>query len=266
MSQSLRNSAGKPLSDSRWLDVHHRAKITERTAFAHRIAQMGPERIVDLGCGTGQWLSLLDETIAGDCELIGLDVDPASIDHARLKSSNWRHPSRFIRGDFMDEPSLIPPSDLTLLFNMITYAEEPEKLLSDIHSISPSGIVLLRQYDGATIRFGPIAESQRLAIDGSLRASLSSSAQFDHYALDRAFEAIRSSPYPNRHIDFELFYRIAPYSEEVRDYLDLTIDWIQKYVSETSRASLLKWRFENGLSCETASSYIYEVDLVVELS
>ena len=56
-------------------------------------------------------------------------------------------------------------------------------------------------------------------MDGSLRASLSSSAQFDHYALDRAFEAVHTSPYSNCNVDFELFYRVAPFSKEVRDYL-----------------------------------------------
>ena len=154
MSRSWHNSAGKPLSDSKWLEVHHLAKITERAAFARKIAELCPERIVDLGCGTGQWLSLLDEVIVGKCELIGLDVDSASIDSALSRSRGWRHPSRFIKGDFVDQPSLVPPSDLTLLFNMITYVEEPKKLLSDIYSISPSGRVILRQYDGATIRFG----------------------------------------------------------------------------------------------------------------
>lgn len=86
---SEENSSGKPLANSSWLLNHHRAKLPERTAFAKKLAELHPKKIVDLGCATGLWLELLNEFISSECEFVGIDSDIESLEMAISRSSAW---------------------------------------------------------------------------------------------------------------------------------------------------------------------------------
>ena len=94
---SQENSSGKPLADTTWLEKHHRAKIPERQAFAKRLATLNPKRIVDLGCATGLWLELLNQTLPNNCEFIGIDTDENSLDIAAKRSKSWDRKSSFLQ-------------------------------------------------------------------------------------------------------------------------------------------------------------------------
>ncbi len=85
---SYENSIGKPLANNNWLEIHHNAKIAERTNFAKKIAKLKPKIIVDLGCASGLWLELLNKHVSEECEFIGIDTDETSLNFAIAKSHN----------------------------------------------------------------------------------------------------------------------------------------------------------------------------------
>lgn len=260
------NSAGRPLSDTRWLRVHHAAKEQERTAFAERLAEHEPKRIVDLGCGAGSWLSTLHRVMPHDCEFVGIDVDGDALARVHEMSLSWNRKVRTIHGDFITQPDLIPAADLILLFNMISFASEPGILLSDIRRRAPSALLALRQYDGSTIRFGPMPEFQRSAIDSSLRASLQVNPQFDHYPLDKTVAAIAASDFANVHFEFELYSRFPPFSQAEAAYYESTLDWIYEHLSGPLQRELAVWRLSQDTVSANSPTYICEVDLVALLS
>ncbi len=56
-----------------------------------------PKRIVNLGCGTGLWLELINNTIDFDCEFIGIDSDKLALEEAKKKSIRWNKKSLILK-------------------------------------------------------------------------------------------------------------------------------------------------------------------------
>lgn len=257
------NSSGKPLANSSWLENHHRAKIPERTAFARRLAKLQPNKIVDLGCATGLWLELLNEILPEECEFIGIDSDIESLDIAISKSKNWSRKVSFMQLDIEKDASLIPNADLTLAFNIFPYIKDIDTFIHILATRIPHGALAVRQYDGASIRFGPMPTTIRQRIEQDLQIATGNSEKFRHYDLDRTFMALRNSEYTNFEYNFELFERITPFEQDFIPYYEGTLRWTCQHISDTSADFLKNW-MNNDV--HLLNRYFYEVDLVALLS
>jgi SAM-dependent methyltransferase len=262
------NESGRPLASDAWLEAHHQAKLPERAAFVKRIADRKPRRVVDLGCGPGLWLELFNDALHRDCELFGIDNDEAVLQRARLRSRQWTYPTNFQALDFEAKSYELPEADVYLAFNIFPYVSDPTRLLENIRQkLRPGGCLIVRQYDGALLRMGPMIDQDRQLIDMSLMASVLGSGQFKHYDLDRVFQSITTSSYATKSIDFEVFRRVAPYPTEFQSYFQNTMQWTAGYISDEAKTRLSRWlesRAENKLG--NAPSYFMEVDLVAWLS
>lgn len=264
------NNSGSPLASSGWLEAHHNAKLLERTHFAHKIiSNTSPSRIVDLGCGSGLWLELIASVSGKKCELIGVDSDALAIEHAEEKGLFSGFKPKFIAMDFEDNSDSLPEADVYLAFNIFNYVKNPTQILEKIRNkLSPNGTLIIRQYDGGLLRFGPINEIDRDIIDRSLKTAVLASSQFKHYDLDRVIQAIYSSKFSNKDLDFEVFKRTSPYPAEFLDYYQNTLSWTHDLISEDARERLSKWlSLHPEVSCRgSGKSYFMEVDLVAWLS
>lgn len=258
-----RNVSGRPLAGTAWLETHHRAKLSARRAFCQRLAQLNPTRVVDLGCATGLWLEELNKVLPTACEFVGLDSDEAALDEAIRRAHSWSRPTTFRHGDIDAPDADVPEADLTLLFSLSPYLGRLGHLLSTL--ADRSGSVAVRQYDGALIRFGPMSSEDRSLIEMSLQASVAPSGQFRHYDLDRVLSAIRAAGFEHHEIGFELFERTAPFSPEVAAYLEATVDWTLKHISEVARKRLQAWwsARDGDLGIPT---YVVEVELAALVS
>jgi SAM-dependent methyltransferase len=255
----LRNASGMPLASADWLEVHHRAKLPERRAFAEMIAKRKPTRIVDLGCGTGLWLELLDEVLPKRCEFVGLDADAEALAIAAERARSWSRTIRFDQIDIETEPQAIPTSDITLAFNIFPYLDDPADLLSTM--ARSGGTLAVRQYDGGALRFGPMSNTLRSVIESSLRASAGTSDQFRHYDMDRVAQLIASSEFSWRELSFELFSRTEPFTRDLLAYYTETLNWMLNLLSDHAADALRSW-----LAGPHHGRYIFEVDLVAVLS
>jgi SAM-dependent methyltransferase len=260
-----RNATGKPLASSAWLDAHHRAKLPERRRFAESLARLRPRRVVDLGCATGLWLDLLDAVLPPDCEFVGLDSDEIALEEARARASKWSRSSVFETCDLESDLDDVPGGDLTLMFNVIPYIEEPAKIFARLAEREDHGVVAVRQYDGAALRFGPMETDVRALIEQSLRSGVSTSRQFRHYDMDRVFSLIRDCAFDRQQIAFELFERTAPFPPDFVEYFEGTLAWTQDLLSEDAARHLERWaaRFAG---VETVETYFFEVDVTAVLS
>jgi SAM-dependent methyltransferase len=257
------NSSGKPLADANWLASHHQAKLPERLAFAKRLATLKPKSVVDLGCASGLWLEVLDQFFPNECEFIGIDSDEELLHMATQRSASWQRKTSFIQLDFEHEAAQIPASDLTLAFNIFPYIRDLDTFVDILSRRTPRGTLAIRQYDGASIRFGPMPTSKRQEIEIDLRVATESSQRFHHYDLDRTFYVLRNSSYQQCRYEFELFERSSPFSSDFLPYYKDTLLWTSQLISEKSADYLRTWINDDPTM---QNRYFYEVDLVAMLS
>lgn len=257
------NSIGKPLANSNWLEKHHKAKIPERTKFAKRLADLRPQKVVDLGCASGLWLELLNQTFPDECEFVGIDGDEESLSIAIERSKSWKRKISFAKLDIEKDISKIPPADLTLAFNIFPYINNLDIFVNKLALKNTNGILAVRQYDGASIRFGPMPTYERQQIESDLRVAMENSQKFRHYDLDRTFTVLKNSAYTHMTYEFELFERISPFDANFIPYYEGTLSWTSQFLSETSAKFLNNW-MKDDLSM--LNKYFYEVDLVALLS
>lgn len=260
---SQENSTGKPLADANWLEIHHRAKLPERIAFTKKLVALHPHSIVDLGCASGLWLELLNNFLPNECEFVGIDSDPESLNMAIKRSKLWNRKTSFIQIDLEKEVKKIPPSDLTLAFNIFPYIQDLDSFLKELSLRVPRGALAIRQYDGASIRFGPMETEQRQKMEVDLRIATENSQKFHHYDLDRSFTAIRKSDYKLCDYWFELFERVSPFGDDFIPYYTETLNWTCDHLSDAASEQLRKWIAEDP---HMLNRYFYEVDLVALLS
>lgn len=261
---SRRNLSGMPLASDQWLEAHHRAKLPERARFAARLARLKPTCIVDVGCGTGLWLDLLNGLVSIDCEFIGIDVDEDSLSRAATRARGWSRSSRFMQLDVNRQPEQVPSGDLCLLFNVSSYIDDFGGLLRTLRIHRPGGAVAIRQYDGAALRFGPMPPESRLSIDSALHSAVRPLSHFRHYDMDRVVEEIQAAGFASTTVEFELYARVAPFSAEDFAYIDAMIGWTREHVSGIATPLLDSW-WRAALK-DGAAAYVYEVDLVALLS
>lgn len=260
---SKENSTGRPLADANWLEIHHRAKLPERTAFAKKLVNTNPKKLVDLGCATGLWLELLNQLLPIECEFVGIDSDKESLDIAINRSKLWKRKVSFMQLNLEEDVSKVPSSDLTLAFNIFPYINDLDSFINTLAARVPRGILAVRQYDGASIRFGPMSTSERQKFEMDLRVATENSQKFRHYDLDRTFISLRKSAYKQGDYSFELFERSSPFSEDFIPYYKETLSWTCQNLSDSSAKYLSEWMKEDSL---TLNRYFYEVDLVALLS
>jgi SAM-dependent methyltransferase len=260
---SQENSTGRPLADEKWLLIHHKAKLRERKAFAEKIAVINPKSIVDLGCASGLWLDILNQYLPKDCEFIGIDSDEQLLDSSRLKSRFWERKSVFLNLDLENDADKIPHSDLTLAFNVFPYIKNLDGFIEALSRRTPKGMLAVRQYDGASIRFGPLTTKKRQEIDNELRVALEHSRKFNHYDMDRTISALNNSAFVFVEKNFELFERFYPFTNEEFDYYKEMLLWTSQFLSEINSDYLMDW--VSGIA-QRKDGYIYEVDYSAILS
>ena len=125
-------------------------------------------------------------------------------------------------------------------------------------------MLAIRQYDGASIRFGPMDTYERQKIETSLRVATDGSQKFHHYDMDRTFEALHKSDYKTIKTSFELFERSAPFGNDFIPYYRDMLNWTCDHISEQSSNYLKQWLQED--SEYSIPRYFYEVDLVILVS
>lgn len=260
---SYENSTGKPLADNNWLEIHNRAKLPERTAFAKKLSALNPKSVVDLGCASGLWLEILNKFLPNECEFIGIDSDEESLNLATKRSKTWNRKTSFLQLNLEKDVLQIPASDLTLAFNIFPYITDLDSFIKALSLRIPRGVLAVRQYDGASIRFGPMPTAQRQKIEIDLRIAVEKSQKFQHYDLDRTFNALRKSNYVQANYEFELFKRISPFTEDFIPYYKETLSWTCRNVSDDTAKYFQEWINEDSLML---NRYFYEVDLVALLS
>jgi SAM-dependent methyltransferase len=118
----------------------------EHLARYRLAAQLAPgRRVLDVACGEGYGCALL--AAAGASSVVGVDVDEATVEHARK-----RYGIEALAGDVRALPFEDGTFDLVVSFETIEHVEEPERALGELARVAaPGGLVVVstpnsRQY------------------------------------------------------------------------------------------------------------------------
>ena len=201
---------------SEWLpavpDVHERLQRADP-----------PARVADVACGTG-WSTIALARAYPDAEVVGLDLDPASIDLARTNAAAEGLGDR-LRFEVKDagDPGLAGAYDLVTIFEAVHDMSQPVEALRAIRSLlgeegtvivadervadsftAPGDDVERLMYGWSVLHCLPVgmAEQPSVATGTAMRAST-----FEGYAREAGFSRVEALPIEN---DFWRFYRLYP--------------------------------------------------------
>lgn len=236
-----RNNSGKQLSSSDWLKNHHDAKKELRYSFTKKLVELNPNSIIDIGCGTGLWLSILHEVFPKSCKFIGVDIDKKSLEEAKKRAANWDRNCEWLVLDINKEPEKIPSADLALIFNFSSYVDDLEILFSNISPEKGFKSIALRQFAGDEIKFGPFIPEVHTAIDLSIKDSIGNSNQIRYFDMDRLINIVSSSKRKIIFQDFELFRAFSPFKDKYFPYILGTADWTAERVSKYEKKVITDW-------------------------
>ncbi|QIL45601.1 class I SAM-dependent methyltransferase [Vagococcus coleopterorum] len=253
-----RNTSGKQLSSSSWLTDHHVAKEKLRKSFAKKLTVLEPTSIVDIGCGTGLWLTILNDVFPKNCKFIGVDSDKSSLETAEQISQSWGRECEWIQLDINTHPEKIPVADMALIFNFSSYVDDLDMLLSYISKERGFKQLALRQFAGHEIKFGPFENDDQTAIDLSLKDAIGNSEQIRYYDMDRLIQAAATT---NRQVlfkEFELFQDFSPFKSNTWPYIKGTAEWTAEKMPANQKKLITDWL--SKAAEENDSLYFYSLD------
>ena len=96
-----------------------------------------------------------------DCKFVGIGGEQNALNMAIKRSAAWKRKVSFMRLDLENDATLIPAADLTLAFNIFPYIKSLDYFINILASRILRGTLAIRQYNGASIRFGPMQTSER---------------------------------------------------------------------------------------------------------
>lgn len=236
-----RNSSGIQLSDSQWLENHHQAKKELRDNFVQKLAELNPTSIVDIGCGTGLWLSIFHEILPKNCKFIGIDIDTDSLKKSEQRAENWDRECEWINIDVNKNPEKIPSADLVILFNFSSYIKDLEYFFSMLKKERGFNRIALRQFAGHEIKFGPFSIDDHTAIDLSIKDSIGMSQEINYFDMDRLIECASKSNYNIEYQEFELFQEFSPFNSTVWPYIKGTADWTLDRLPNSRKKLVSEW-------------------------
>lgn len=115
------------------------------------LMRMRPERILDLGAGTGYVTRLLRDTYRG-ARIIGLDIAHAMLMQARRRSGWWRRP-RFVCGDIECLPFKDRSVDLLISNLTLQWCNELDAAFAEFRRVlRPGGAVFFSTFGPDTLR------------------------------------------------------------------------------------------------------------------
>ena len=132
----LQQNPGWHVADSPW-KVQQILRILNRN-------QIVPRTIYEVGCGAGEILRVLQQSLDATCELWGTDVSPQAIELCRARANKKLHFALF-----EDQPWEGKIFELVMVIDVLAHVEDYRGFLRKIKS---RGAYKLRRMDGVELQ------------------------------------------------------------------------------------------------------------------
>jgi len=116
------------------LDNHHAIKSRLRSELIGKLPINAGDRILDLGCGTGNWSILTADRVGLKGAVVGVDCDRETLEHAERRriTHPLKEAIRFQVGDITACDLNVDAYDGVLLFNVLSYLPTPAALVTRV--------------------------------------------------------------------------------------------------------------------------------------
>lgn len=115
-----------------------------KVRFFKRYAGGGRRRILDVGCGDGRFLGVLEKYGPSEWEVLGIDIDEGAINRARQKGL------KAYRTRLEDFDPGAEKFDMVVLFQVIEHVSEPREMCAKIRELlKPGGVFVIETPDVA---------------------------------------------------------------------------------------------------------------------
>ena len=127
-----------------------RARISPKEFFAPLALRPGLN-VLDVGCGTGDFLRLLAPLIAPG-KAVGVDLSETMITEARQRSGENVDNLSFRVGSVLELPFPVQSFDRVLATQLLLHVPDPLKALVEIKRVlAPSGVISITEIDWGTV-------------------------------------------------------------------------------------------------------------------
>lgn len=110
-----------------------------------------PQRILDLGCGTGFCAPILQQRYRG-CEYIGLDIAPTMVAVARQRQRRWFRKQRWLCGDAEALPLATHSVDM-VVSNLTLQWCDADKVFTELARVlRPGGLLMFSSFGPDTLQ------------------------------------------------------------------------------------------------------------------
>jgi len=121
-----------------------RMSITKTDNFRQIFENIDGGKILDVACGVGQFIEILQSSLRSWNEIFGLDMDDHYVSEARKKFSGDRY--RFIRGNSEKIPYQNNDFNFVSISNGLHHIEMPEKTLKEMKRVlKPGGYFVINE-------------------------------------------------------------------------------------------------------------------------
>ena len=118
--------------------------------FVERLHALGSFQAIDLGCGRGEWLELLQEM---KCSAIGIDLDEGMLEDCKLKKLNVKHQDVLEALVNLEDDSMSIVSGFHIVEHL-TFDELQKIVTESLRVLIPGGLLILETPNPENIRVG----------------------------------------------------------------------------------------------------------------
>jgi SAM-dependent methyltransferase len=131
------------IADERyWFERHVVAYALAVDAVERLVADRSSVAVLDAGCGEGYGLAMLAE--AGATRVVGADLDPLTVAHARRTYADHDERIEVIAAELMSLPLGDDMVDLTVSFQVIEHLHDIPGYLRSLHRVTrPGGTIMI---------------------------------------------------------------------------------------------------------------------------
>jgi len=167
---------------SRW------AFLFGRNAMVEQVAALRPQRILEVGCGTGRNLARLARALPA-AELVGVDLSPAMLDRAQKHLAPLGTRCRLRAGE-LPLPSSDGQFDIVIAAYVLSMADEGlDVLLHQMRAVcAPGGRIAVVDFESTrTPGFARWMAVNHVRLQDRIRPRLSQLGETEHMRSERAY-------------------------------------------------------------------------------
>jgi arsenite methyltransferase len=161
LTSSAASSTGHAMSSISWIDAHYLACQTEYEMMLRSVGLQPGWRVLDAGCGTGQFAAVIADLVGERGMIEAVDVAPESVAAVHSKLGSHQFPCR-VNAQVADIKALPFPArtfDAVWTANVAQYLDERELTvtLGEFHRVlKPGGVLAIKDGDLTALQIFPV--------------------------------------------------------------------------------------------------------------